>query len=143
MKVFSRDDIRKARSPLLRVEIPEWDAVLYLRKWTAAERSEYMKSMSIKADDIDDPTKLRLDASTEVLFDSVCRLVAMTLCDENGERLYTDSPEDLAEVNQMEAPTLTTLFNAAIKLNGLEGEKAVEAELKNSETTQKSDSTSV
>jgi hypothetical protein len=67
----------------------------------------------------------------------------MTLCDKDGNRFYSDSEEDLAEVRLIESDFLETLFSKAITLNGMKGEAAVAESLKNSAATPKSGSTSV
>jgi len=138
-KSFTRADIIAMHTAPTPIEIPDWDATFYLRKWTAQERSDFLVALQIPiVDGVADTSKLTIDTINV----QMSQLVALTLCDEHGKRLYSTSEEDLAELNMMEADVLTALYTASAKLNGLQGEAAVKEELKNSEATPKSDSTS-
>lgn len=47
------------------------------------------------------------------------RLAALTLCDEEGARMFGDSPEDLQRLGSLPAPVLQRVFEAAQKHNAM------------------------
>ncbi len=141
MRVFGRSEIVKAKSPVVKLEIPEWDGAVYLRKWTTNERAEFIRPMQ-EAMGVEEG-KPTLTIPPTMMFANINRLVAVTLCDESGKRLFDDSEEDLALIGGMEADALTKIFMKSLEINGLAGDAGVAAELKNSEPTQKSDSSLV
>ena len=107
------------------VKIEEFENPVYIRRMTAAERAALVKR-TVKFED----DKVQVEYSN--LYDSMARLVSVTLCDENGNRIFSDSEEDIKELlEKCDAMILEKLYNEAAKLNGL-GEEAIKTASKNS-----------
>lgn len=94
---------RQRRKPVL-VEVPEWGITLWLRIWTAAERAELTRWAATAP-----------DIATKVGFDQ--RVAALSVCDESGNRLYTD--EQAPELSALDGDVLDRLAEKALKINGL------------------------
>ena len=70
------------------------------------------------------------------LFTLMAEVVALSVCDENGDCLYdANKPEDIEEIEEIDGDTLQKLFEECANRNGLL-ERNFKEELKNSETTQ-------
>lgn len=52
--------------------------------------------------------------------DYIYRLLAQALVDADGNRLFGDAPEDLAEVKSYGSKALRKLIRATVRINGLE-----------------------
>ena len=100
------------------VEVPEWGGSVKVRMMTGTERDAFETSIfEVKGKD------------TERNFvDLRAKLVARTLIDENGERLFTD--KDIALLGKKSAKALDRVFQVAQQLNGI-GKEAVEELTKN------------
>jgi len=132
--MLNRDSILNARDfGLKEVEVPEWGGEVYLRKWSAKDRSAYI-SKSVNVDEGGG------HVNYETIFDGQVWAVAMSLCDEEGKRLFTDDEIDLLAAKN--GDVIQKLCEEVFKLNGL-AEKSVEEAAKNSESNPKSDSISV
>jgi len=87
------------------VNTPEWGGQVFVRSMTADERDEYEQDRAeAKGDDADKNLK-GVRAS----------LVARTLCDEQGDLLFTE--DDVAALGKKSAKAMSRVFNAAAKLN--------------------------
>lgn len=100
---------------------------LFVKKMTGKERDRYEKS---RWKQVKDKFVLELDNTR-------AKLVTVTLCDENGKRVFNDI--DVDRVGELDHEELDRAYEAAIKLNGLD-KAAIEDAEKNSETDPTSDS---
>lgn len=87
------------------VPVPEWGGEVGIRRLSAADLD--------KAGFFGGGEKTTIEIARSVL--------SMTLCDENGERLFSD--QDIAELDEADVNVTLKLFNEAARINGLlEGE---------------------
>ena len=128
--MFNREVVKQRLvDSVKKIEIKGWGEA-YIRQWSGAERIAYMKASSdVKTDG-------------EIDFEKVAgnqfELVAVGLCDEQGNRLYGD--DEISELpKEIKAEVIELLFIEVSKHNGLEVSE-IKEEIKNSETTQKNDS---
>lgn len=104
MELLTRDAILAA--PDLRavdVEVPEWGGMVRVRMLTAAERDRFELSFVGTA----------ADAQVNVR----ARLVALTLCDQQGVRLFSEA--DITVLGQKSGAALDRVFEAASRLNAI------------------------
>ena len=128
--MFNRESIKQRLvNSVKKIEVEGWGEA-YIRQWSGTERIEYLKASSdIKTDGEIDFTKVARNQF---------ELVAVGLCDEQGNRLYGD--DEIGELSkEINAEVIELLFIEVSKHNGLEVSE-IKEEIKNSETTQKSDS---
>lgn len=101
------------------VQVPEWGGTVFVRSMTGADRDAFEASMvTINPDGSRVPDMRNLRS----------KLVALTLVDEAGNRLF-----DVADIPRLalkSAAALERVFEAAQRLNGL-GAKAEEDAVKN------------
>ena len=96
--ILNADDLPKKT-----VKVKEWGGEVIVRSMTGTER---------------DAWELETYGTGKANLDNArARLVAMTIIDENGERLFTLDETEL--LGNKSAKALTKVFNAAQKLNGL------------------------
>lgn len=95
----------------IQVEVPEWNCTVYLRQWSGVDRDSFTSWFGNNKDK-----------------NGSLKILVLTLCDENGELLFTD--EDMEALNQKSFKVLERLTLAALQLNGLNPE-AVEDAKKN------------
>jgi hypothetical protein len=112
------------RKPVVKkVEVPEWDDFVYIKKMSAGERVQLMRNTTkIEGKDVS------LDQDN--FMDSIVRTVQMVLCDENGVRLFNNSEEDFNILNDKDGVVLEKIFYEVMAFNGLGVESENEA-LKN------------
>lgn len=120
MTYLSRDEILGASDIAVEpVEVPEWGGTVRVRGLTGAERDE-LEAEIVRAN---------RDGSTRVDTRNLrARLVALSVVDEAGERLFTC--EDIEALGQKSAAALDRVFSVAQRLSGL-GDEDVEALAKN------------
>lgn len=101
------------------IALPDWgDGPFYVRAMTGNERDDFESSLSGVGGRVN--TKhIR------------AKLVCKTLCDENGNRIFTDA--DIAAVGNKSARMLDRVFAVACRLSGI-GKDDVEEMSKNSES---------
>ncbi len=109
------------------VEIPEWGGTVYVRGLTGAERDAFEASINA-------------DGGQGKIQNVRARLVAFTVVDENGNRIFSDA--DAGILGRKSANALNRVFEVALRLNGI-GNKEVEALAKNSNPEPSGDSVSV
>lgn len=103
---LTRDQIlaaRRNRKPH-RFEVPEWGGDVFIRVLSAEDQLAYD---GVEAKEV--PGRVLIDS----------------LCDENGERLFTD--EDYAELIKEDFPVIMRVFAEAAHLNGLSTKELDEA----------------
>jgi hypothetical protein len=130
MALLTRDAILQAQDlPKELVEVPEWGGEVYVRTLTSAERDSFEQSI---VEQKGKSTKMNLSNLR-------AKLVALTVVDENGKRLFSDKDAEL--LGQKSAIALNRIFDVAQRLSALSQED-VEELTKNSENAQSGDSNS-
>lgn len=104
------------------VNVPEWGGEVCLKTLTGSERDSFEESYS-----------------GEKMKNFRCRFLVLTLCDENGERLFADDEADV--VGKKSSLVINRLFEKAWQLNAF-SDAAVDALGKDSPSDQSDVSTS-
>lgn len=112
------------------VEVPEWGGAVMLRELSGDERSDYV--------DFYDKRRVNGEVAYKVYRDG---LVAASLCDASGARIFALTDEDVAALGAKNGAALERLFERAQILSGI-GAKATDELEKNSESGQNGDSSS-
>lgn len=96
------------------VEVPEWGGSVLVRGMTGAERDAFEKSVLV-----------RKGKDTQVnLSNARAKLVALSVVDESGKRMFTDS--DVIVLGTKSASALSRIFNVASRLSGITEEDVEE-----------------
>ncbi len=111
------------------VEVPQWGGSVLVRGLTARERGQFMAML---VDQRKGGNRTRLE-------DLQVRLCAMSIVDEQGRRMFSDS--ELSLLARKSARALQPIFEVAQRLSGLSDEQ-VEELSGNSEETPSDDSPS-
>lgn len=105
-QILNADDL--AKEPLV---VPEWGVTVYVRAMTAAERDAYesaaledQKALNEAVADERDPERR-----------TRARLCAMTVVNEQGERIFADS--DVDRLAKKSGSALTRVLAVALRLN--------------------------
>jgi len=111
-KFLTREAILKAQDlPQEEVYVPEWGGYVRVRGLTAAERDALESTM--------------LQTNGQVRLENFrARLVAMSIVDEEGNRLFSD--EDVDALGRKSAAALQRVFDVAMRLSGLRAEDVEE-----------------
>lgn len=80
------------------LQVPEWDGSVYLRVISGADRDVFEQAFSEK----------KMDAFRT-------RFLVMTLCDSDGEKLFT--ADEVDALNKKSSVVLNRIFDAAWELN--------------------------
>jgi len=119
--LLTKDQILAAQDrPYEDVEVPEWGGRVRIRGLSGAERDAFEASM-IGPDGKPSPQRFR---------NFRARLLAQTLVNEQGERLFSDA--DIKSLGEKSGDVLARLFEIAQRLSGLTRQD-VETYVKNSE----------
>jgi hypothetical protein len=106
-EILGRDDL-----PVEVVPVPEWGMDVRVRALSGAERDAYEASCM---------KKTGAKGAVEMTFENVrARLVARSVVDEAGARVFTDA--DVVALGGKNAAALNRLFEVAQRLSGLRGE---------------------
>jgi hypothetical protein len=103
--------LSRKKLPLEKVLCPEWsdeewDGTLFVRTVKAGERCKFEADSLIKK-----------GRKRETNLENIrARMVALTACDEQGNRLFTE--EDVKELTLLSAKPMGRIYDAACKLNG-------------------------
>jgi len=109
--ILTRDAILKAEDlPRELIEVPEWGGSLYIRALTGTERDAFEASV----------VEQRGKSTKMNLRNIRAKLVALTVVNEDGERLFSDA--DIKLLGGKSAAVLDRLFEVAQKLSGLRDE---------------------
>ena len=108
MNILSKDAILAADDlPRETVNIPEWGGEVLVRTMSGTDRDAFEASL------------LEKDGRMENVR---ARLVALTLCDSQGDRLFDDS--EIAALGRKSARALDRVFSVAQRLNGIGTDEA-------------------
>jgi len=114
-KFLTRDAILKAQDlPTEEVEVPEWGGVVRVRGLTGAERDAFEQSI----------VEQRGKNTRMNLRNIRAKLVALTVVDEEGNRVFSD--EDAEALGKKSAAALDRVFAVAQRLSGLRPEDVEE-----------------
>jgi len=114
-KLLTREAILQADDlPRELVEVPEWGGALYVRALTGAERDAFEQSI----------VETRGKNTRMNLRNIRARLVALTVIDEDGNRLFSD--DDVEALGRKSAAALNRVFEVAQRLSGLRPEDVEE-----------------
>jgi len=107
-KLLNRNDILNIRDLTpVEVEVPEWGGSVMVRGLTGSERDKFELSITEQK-----------GKNTVVNLENVrVKLVALTVVDEDGNRIFTDS--DITELSKKSATAIVKVFEVAQKLSGL------------------------
>jgi hypothetical protein len=116
MGFLTRDQILGARDlKVVEVEVPEWGGRVRVSMMTGTERDGFEAETVIRRGKKVDVNMVNMRA----------RLVARTVVDETGARLFSD--EDVLELAKKSSAALNRVFETARVLNGLTEEATAEA----------------
>ena len=124
-QIIASDDLPKEL-----VNVPEWGGEVYVRTLTAKERDDYEAGFVVQQGG----TVKSID-----LANVRARLVAMTLVDESGKRMFNDM--EVFDLGRKSAVALSRVYEVAKRLSGIS--QTDEAEMtKNSVAGESGDSPS-
>lgn len=90
------------------VPVPEWGGTVRVRALSGTERDAYEAGI----------VEVRGDGSRKfTLANARARLASLSVCGEDGERLFTDA--DIKELGEKSAAALERVFDVALRLSGL------------------------
>ena len=96
-EILSADD--RAREE---VDVPEWGGTVFVSSMSGADRDEFEQAI------VDEDSRLE---------NIRARLAALTITDDSGSRLFSDS--DIKELGKKSAKALDRVFNVAKTLNAI------------------------
>lgn len=115
MEDLTRDGIISVEDlPLERVEVPEWNGVVYMRVLTGKQRDEF--------------EQLATDRRAAKRFECkeiMVRMIQMSLCDKSGKLLFAGH-EDAQKLNEKSAAVLIRLFKVVQKISKISDEDMAE-----------------
>lgn len=115
--MLTRDAILAATSIRREVvEVPEWGGQVLVRGLTGTERDQ-LEAGTLKG--------IGKNAQADMR-NFRARLAALSICDETGKRLFSDS--DIAALGQTSAAALDRVADAAMRLSGIKAEAVEDAE---------------
>jgi hypothetical protein len=114
MNILTKDAILSVDDlPRETVHVPEWGGDVYVRTMSGTERDAFEASL------------IRRDGGQDSRMENVrARLVALTLCDPGGTRLFGD--DEIVVLGRKSARALDRVFAVAQRLNGI-GTEQVDA----------------
>lgn len=111
-KVLTKSQFLNAtKDSLKRVEIPELGGAVYVRSVRGNEWMEFRDAVVNRQGEVIENTMM-------------ARLVALTICDAGGKRLFANDDWEL--VNNLPLPRLMRVFRVAMKFNNLDIEDVEE-----------------
>jgi len=111
---LKRDDILKVQDIRVeKVHVPEWGGDVYIKGMNGMERDAFEASV----------VQMRGKGTNVDMSNIRAKLAAQTICDENGERLFTDA--DIKALGKKSASALQRVFEVAQKLSGI-GDDAIQ-----------------
>ena len=130
MTVLDRAAILAAQDMTIEtLSVPEWGGDVCIRVIRAKERDAFESGV----------TEQR-GRSTSVNYSNIrARLCALAMCNESGERIFTDV--DVNELGNKSGAALDRVFDAAMRLNRMRKEE-IEELAKNSESGQSEENSS-
>jgi len=96
------------------VEVPEWGGSVYVRGMSAIERDNFEGSI----------VKIKGKGQSVDMSNIRAKLAAKTICDEDGNLLFTDA--DIKELGKKSAAALQRVFEVAQRLSRIGDEDVTE-----------------
>lgn len=106
--ILNADDLQTEE-----IEVPEWGGYVLVRGLTGSERDRFDQSL-IK------DVKGKKNQKTITLQDARARLVAYSVIDDQGKRLFNDA--DILELTRKSAAALDRVYEVAARLSGISDE---------------------
>ena len=115
MAILTKDQILNS-SDLVKekVSVPEWGGDVYVRMMTGTERDRFEEKI------------FNATEKNQGFSDTRAMLVALTMVDANGNRIFDDS--DIKELGKKSASALNRLFSTAQRLNAFSDDDIAELE---------------
>ena len=114
MDALTRENILKIQDIQIElVHVPEWGGDVYVKGMTGAERDKFESSLMV----------LRGKSQTLNMANIRAKLASLTICDENGKRLFSE--QDVQVLSQKSASALQRVFVVAQKLSRI-GDEDIE-----------------
>lgn len=129
-QILSTSDLQ-----IKKVHVPEWNGDVYVRSLTGTERDKWEKDGLV----ITQGAKQVIPQMRPRMDNTRARLVVLTCCDEQGNRLFSD--DDIEVLGRKNSAALSLLYNVAASLSGIT-EEDLEDLLKNSKPDLNGSSTS-
>ena len=115
MNVLNKDAILEAQDiETEEVAVPEWGGAVYVKGMTGTERDSFEASI----------VQQRGKNASVNMANIRAKLAAWTICDEKGERLFTD--KDAVKLGKKSASALQRVFDVAQRLSGISGDDVEE-----------------
>jgi hypothetical protein len=112
---LTRDDILQAQDITIeKVEVPEWGGEVFIKGLTGTERDFFESTIVL----------FRGKAQQMNLQDVRARLASLTICDVDGNRLFTE--QNVRALGEKSAAALQRVFRIAQRLSGLSNEDVLE-----------------
>lgn len=106
--MLTRDQILSVNDIVIEtVAVPEWGGEVCVRGLTGSERDNFESSV----------VELRGKSQHVNMKNVRAKLAALSICDEKGERVFTDG--DVLELSKKSAVALQRVFDVAARLSGL------------------------
>lgn len=116
-KILSAADILQAKDVTIEpVDVPEWGGIVHVRSLSALEREQYFDAIR-RTEGYG-----KKERTIIIVQRSTARLAWMTLCDEQGNRLF-QSEGDIAVLARKSSRAMERVVKAAQRLNGLDDEE--------------------
>lgn len=106
MKTLGRDDILNA-SDIRKEKVKVWGGEVWVRGMTGAERDKFEASV----------IQFKGNAQNLNLTNIRAKLCSLTVCDEEGNRLFTEA--DVQALSEKSAVELSKIFIVAQRLSGI------------------------
>jgi hypothetical protein len=109
------------------IEVPVWNDTVYIRQLTRGQQDEYMQrrfKLAVKQRGREQEIGGDID-----IFGHDAWLVAQGVCNENGERLFTD--KDAKELEKKNGEAIGTIASEILKFSGMDKDVEELDELKN------------
>ena len=114
-KYLTFDDIKAAEDiEILPVDVPEWGGAVFVKGMTGQERDNWESALVKRSG-----KKAAIDLS-----DVRAKLCALTICDENGNRLFSE--KDVKWLTLKSASALQRVYEVAQELSGITDEDVEE-----------------
>ena len=130
---LNRDQILAQKNfGIKEIDVPGLGGSVCIRKWSGKDRAKFLQaSISIDGGNV--------DVKYEKIFDNMSLVVALSLCDETGTRMFNDDEIEL--INELNSDAIQSIYQKSLELNSLIQDSLKET-AKNSNAIQNEDSIS-
>jgi hypothetical protein len=112
MSYLNKGDILGASDDeFVDVDVPEWGGKVRIKGLSGAERDRFESSLA----------KMHKGQMVPDLINSRARLVAMSIVDDNGRRMFADT--EVVQLGSKSSKALDRVFEAATRLSGINPEE--------------------